>query len=245
MSAHPVPEPPVPVPGPAPVAEPPTPVRTLAEGLFIVFEGGDSAGKTTQVRALARWLAEQGIAFRLTHEPGDSWLGGEIRRLVLSPDSGPISPRAESLLYIADKAQHVVEVVRPALERGEVVVCDRYVDSTIAYQAAGRNLAADDVETIARWATGDLHPDLTVLLDVDPAQAVGRLATKDRMESESDDFHRRVREGFLALARRSPERYLVLPARDSIASISRRVRERVQQMLPEAELSDPSDTMKS
>lgn len=202
-------------------------------GVFIVFEGGDSAGKTTQVRALARWLTERGIAFRTTHEPGDSWLGQQVRRLVLSPDSGPIGPRAECLLYIADKAQHVDEVVVPALKRGEVVISDRYVDSTIAYQAAGRALAAEDVETIARWATASLRPHLTVLLDVDPDQAVNRLVTKDRIESEGDDFHRRVRAAFLALAERDPEHYLVLPARDSIASISERIQARVERLLAE------------
>ena len=212
-------------------------------GVFVVFEGGDSAGKTTQVRALSRWLAERGVAFTTTHEPGDSWLGAQVRRLVLSPDSGPIGPRAECLLYIADKAQHVDEVVGPALDRGEVVVSDRYVDSTIAYQAAGRFLAADDVETIARWATGSLRPHLTVLLDVDPDHAVNRLHTKDRIEREGDDFHRRVRAGFLALAERDPEHYLVLPARDSIESISQRVRERLEPLL--AEVSVPADTMGS
>ncbi|MGO4956788.1 dTMP kinase [Luteococcus sp. Sow4_B9] len=206
-------------------------------GLFVVFEGGDSAGKSTQVRQLAGWLQQKGIAYRVTHEPGDSWLGGEIRRLVLSPDSGDITARAECLLYIADKAQHVVEVVKPALARGEVVVCDRYVDSTIAYQAAGRALPPDDVETIALWATQNLRPDLTVLLDVDPRQAVGRIAQKDRIESAGDDFHQRVRGGFLRLAERDPEHYLVLPARDSIESIARRVRERVQELLAEGDLA--------
>lgn len=214
-------------------------------GVFIVFEGGDSAGKTTQVRALSRWLAERGVPFTTTHEPGDSWLGAQVRQLVLSPDSGPIGPRAECLLYIADKAQHVEEVVGPALARGEVVISDRYVDSTIAYQAAGRSLAADDVEAIARWATGSVRPDLTVLLDVDPDQAVNRLQTKDRIESAGDDFHRRVRAGFLALAERDPEHYLVLPARDHVDAISRAIRHRVEPMLSELgeELSDRPATM--
>lgn len=208
-------------------------------GLFVVFEGGDSAGKSTQVRQLVGWLKHQQVPFLVTHEPGDSWLGGEIRRLVLNPDSGDISSRAECLLYIADKAQHVVEVVKPALERGEVVVCDRYVDSTIAYQAAGRSLPADDVETIARWATQSLRPDLTVLLDVDPSQAVNRIADKDRIESAGEDFHRRVRQGFLELAERDPDHYLVIPARDTVDSIARRVRHRVQELMT-ARAMDPS-----
>ncbi|WP_420176852.1 dTMP kinase [Luteococcus sp. OSA5] len=220
-------------------------------GLFVVFEGGDSAGKSTQVRQLAAWLREVGQAYRVTHEPGDSWLGGQIRKLVLSPDSGDITARAECLLYIADKAQHVVEVIKPALARGEVVVCDRYVDSTIAYQAAGRALPPDDVETIALWATQNLRPDLTVLLDADPQQAVKRIAAKDRIESAGDDFHQRVRDGFLRLAERDPEHYLVLPARDSIESIAQRVRERVLELIDakraqEApEVSDPSGRLDS
>ncbi|GAA1391961.1 dTMP kinase [Luteococcus peritonei] len=222
---------------------------TESAGLFVVFEGGDSAGKSTQVRQLARWLAAEQLPHRLTHEPGDSWLGQHIRTLVLDPESGDISARAECLLYIADKAQHVVEVVRPALARGEVVVSDRYVDSTIAYQAAGRNLPPDDVETIARWATQSLRPHLTVLLDVDPRQAVNRIAAKDRIEAAGEDFHRRVREGFLALAAADPEHYLVLPARDSVDSIARRVRERVSQLLEQraggdaTEMSEPSGTL--
>lgn len=219
-------------------------------GLFVVFEGGDSAGKSTQVRQLAGWLRSQGVAHRLTHEPGDSWLGRHIRGLVLDPASGDICARAECLLYIADKAQHVVEVVRPALARGEVVVSDRYVDSTIAYQAAGRNLPPDDVETIARWATQSLRADLTVLLDVDPRLAVNRIAAKDRIEAAGEDFHRRVRDGFLALAQADPEHYLVLPARDSVESIALRVRERVQALLEARQmepqnLSGPSGTLEA
>lgn len=209
----------------------PLPTATPRRGVFVVFEGGDSAGKSTQVRRLARHLTERGVRHVLTHEPGDSWLGQEVRRLVLSPDSGDITARAECLLYIADKAQHVVEVVRPALERGEVVVCDRYVDSTIAYQAAGRDLPAAAVEAIARWATADLRPDLTVLLDADPRQAVSRIVEKDRIEQAGEDFHQRVRDGFLELASRDPQHYLVLPARDSIESIAERVAARVDELL--------------
>lgn len=216
-----------------------------SNGLFVVLEGGDSAGKSTQVRQLAGWLQRSGHPYVVTHEPGDSWLGAQVRRLVLSPDSGDITARAECLLYIADKAQHVVEVVRPALARGEVVVCDRYVDSTIAYQAAGRNLPPDDVETIALWATQSLRPDLTVLLDVDPSQAVSRIADKDRIEGAGDDFHRRVRQGFLRLAERDPEHYLVLPARDSIESIAARIQQRVQQLLDERAVAAGQDGLQS
>lgn len=207
------------------------------DGLFVVFEGGDSAGKSTQTRLLAHELREQGIAHLVTREPGDTWLGAEIRKLVLDITSGDITPRAEALLYSADKAQHVDEVVIPALRRGDVVISDRYVDSTLAYQGAGRVLHADDLEAIARWATGNLRPDLTVLLDADPLDAVHTKQGLDRLESAGGEFHQRVRQFFLDLAARDPEHYLVLPARDSIESLAQRIRDRV------LELSRARDTI--
>ena len=205
-------------------------------GVFVVFEGGDGAGKSTQVGLLAAWLAEQGIAHRVTFEPGDTWVGGRIRQLVLARDAGPISPRAESLLYAADKAQHVDEVVTPALLAGEVVISDRYVDSTLAYQGAGRRIDLAELELLARWATRDLRPNLTVLLDVDPDDAVHTKAEPDRLESAGRDFHRRARELFLELAAKDPERYLVLPARESRESIAGAVRERLLPLLRDAGL---------
>lgn len=205
-------------------------------GAFVVFEGGDGAGKSTQCRMLGQWLAEAGVSHRLTHEPGDTWLGQQVRRLVLGNDSGPISPRSEALLYAADKAQHVDEVVLPALERGEVVISDRYVDSTLAYQGAGRRVDPDGLERVARWATADLRPDLTVLLDVDLAQGVQAKADLDRLESAGADLHERARHLFCDLAAADPERYLVLPARDSRESIARRVRHRLQPLLAAAGL---------
>lgn len=196
-----------------------TPVGAAAEtsashrGLFIVLEGGDHTGKTTQFDLLTAWLAREGIDHVGTREPGGTWLGGRLRELVLDPGSGDISPRAEALLYAADKAQHVSEVVRPALERGAVVVSDRYVDSMIAYQGGGRELPVDAVERLARWATGGLLPDLTVLLDLSPERGVATIGRKDRIESAGHLLHVRAREAFLALADRDPGRYLVLPAR--------------------------------
>lgn len=200
-------------------------------GLFVVLEGGDGAGKSTQARLLGQWLTEQGVDHRLTHEPGDTWLGQHVRRLVLGRDSGAIGPRAEALLYAADKAQHVDEVVLPALAAGQVVVSDRYVDSTLAYQGAGRRVPTDGLEQVARWATQDLRPDLTVLLDVEPAQGVHAKAELDRLESAGADLHERARRLFCDLAAADPERYLVLAARDSRGQIAARVRERLWPLL--------------
>ena len=207
-------------------------------GLFIVFEGGDSAGKSTQVAWLAAALEQAGVPHVVTFEPGGTWLGQRLRGLVLDPSSGDISPRAEALLYIADKAQHVREVVEPALEAGTVVVSDRYTDSVIAYQGAGRELRVDEVERLVAWATGGLRPDLTVLLDADPSQAVATIERKDRLEGAGADLHERAREQFLRLAARDPQRYLVLPARSGRAGLARAVRERLAGL--GLELSEPS-----
>ncbi|CAG7571703.1 dTMP kinase [Barrientosiimonas humi] len=197
-----------------------------SRGVFVVLEGGDGAGKSTQQRLLADWLAESGAEVVLTREPGGTPLGEQIRALLLHGDH--VAARAEALLFAADRAHHVETVVRPALERGAVVVQDRYLDSSVAYQGAGRDLAADDVRRLSLWATHDLRPDLTVLLDVPPqVGAERRGGVHDRLEREGADFHERVRRGFLDLAEAEAHRYLVvdasLPA-DEIAGI---VRERV------------------
>lgn len=216
------------------------------KGVFVVFEGGDGVGKTTQAALLADWLRRQGREVVLTYEPGDSAVGQGIRTLVLDPAIGSVAPRAEALLYAADKAQHVHEVVLPALSGGANVVCDRYVDSMLAYQGAGRVLQRDEVEAVARWATAGLTPDLTVLLDVEPSRAVAGKQRKDRLEAEEDDFHQRVRRGFLDLAAREPRRYLVLPARDDRETIARAVRHRVQRLLAaSADMSASTATMDS
>jgi dTMP kinase len=201
-------------------------------GLFVVFEGGDAVGKSTQVRALVEWLTAQGVPVVQTFEPGDTPVGATIRRAVLDPATGDLSPRTETLLYAADKAQHVAEVVRPALAAGSVVVCDRYVDSMLAYQGAGRVLSVDEVAAVARWATEDLRPHLTVVLDLDPGQAVAGKAEKDRLEAAGDHLHQRARAFFLALAEADPAHYLVLPARLPITEIAERVRDRVRPLLP-------------
>ncbi len=199
--------------------------------MFIVLEGGDGAGKTTQLRRLERWLSEAGYDVVVTFEPGDTALGATIRRLVLDPSSGDVSPRAEAMLYAADKAQHVHEVVVPALARGSVVVCDRYVDSMVAYQGAGRVLDAGEVRQLAEWATGGLVPDLTVVLDVPIAQAVGTKAELDRVEAAGTDFHERVRQHFIDLAAADPDRYLVVPGREGRDTIEAAIRAEVERRL--------------
>ncbi len=198
-----------------------------ATGVFVALEGGEGTGKSTQARLLRTWLGEEGYDVVLTHEPGDTPVGQSVRGIVLDPETGAISDRTEALLYAADKAEHVHALVRPALDRGAVVVTDRYVDSTLAYQGAGRTLVVAEVERIAHWATDDLRPHLTVLLDLDPEAGLSRFQGRDRIEQESLDFHRRVRQAFLQLASARSERYLVVdasrPAEDVAAEIRRRL----------------------
>jgi dTMP kinase len=203
-------------------------------GLFITFEGGDGTGKSTQVRLLTQWLAEQGRAVVSTREPGGTEVGTALREIVLH-HRGEVDPRAEALLYAADRAQHIGTLVRPALERGDVVVQDRYIDSSVAYQGAGRVLDAAEIKRISLWATGDLVPDLTVLLDLPGDVARARLAkeqkTFDRLENEHDDFHERVRDGFLQLAADEPHRFLVVDATQEIDQIAHVIRDRVGALL--------------
>jgi dTMP kinase len=190
--------------------------RLSKGGMLIALEGGEGSGKSTQAARLAEWLTERGVAVTVTHEPGATDFGVRIRKILLDSPDGSLTPRAEALLFAADRAHHVDTVIRPALDRGDVVITDRYVDSSLAYQGAGRALAMEDVRRLSRWATGGLRPDLTVLLDIDPevglqrARAAGR--GRDRVERESLEFHQRVREGFLALADSAPDHYLVVDA---------------------------------
>lgn len=203
-------------------------------GVFVCFEGGEGSGKSTQSHLLAEWLRDEGYAVRLTFEPGDTEVGREMRRIVLSPETGELSDRTEALLYAADKAEHVDTVVRPALARGEVVITDRYVDSTLAYQGAGRSLDVRELEWIARWATSDLRPHLTVVLDLEPEHGLGRFEERDRIEQESVEFHQRVRDAFLAMADVDPGHYMVLDARESVDDLARAVRHRVVPLLRQA-----------
>jgi dTMP kinase len=214
--------------------QPPAPEVAARRGLFIALEGGEGAGKTTQARLLAIWLREQGYDVITTREPGATKVGMRLRAVLLDTAHAGLSARAETLLYAADRAEHVASVINPALDRGAVVVTDRYVDSSLAYQGAGRKLPAAEVARVNQWATGGLVPDLTVLLDMPPAHGLGRRArSADRLEAEPLDFHERVRSGFLALARAEPQRYLVLDASRPAAELSREIQERIRDMLPD------------
>jgi dTMP kinase len=203
-------------------------------GVFVCFEGGEGAGKSTQTRTLEGWLRAQGYSVRLTFEPGDTVVGRRVREIVLDPATGDLSDRTETLLYAADKAEHVETVVLPALERGEVVITDRYVDSSLAYQGAGRVLDLAEVERVQRWATRGLRPHLTVVLDLEPEQGLGRFAERDRIEAESVEFHVRVRNAFLEMAAADPDHYLVVDARRPVEEIADEVRGRVEPLLGQA-----------
>jgi dTMP kinase len=203
-------------------------------GVFVCFEGGEGAGKSTQAGMLASALERHGLRPLLTFEPGDTAVGKELRRIVLDPATGELSDRTEVLLYAADKAEHVDTVVLPALDRGEVVITDRYVDSLLAYQGAGRSLGLDEVERVARWATRDLRPHLTVVLDVDPEHGLGRFEERDRIEGESPEFHQRVRASFLVLAAADPGHYLVVDARRPVDEIAAEVWQRLEPLLGQA-----------
>jgi len=203
-------------------------------GVFVCFEGGEGAGKSTQARMLASTLTERGLDPVLTFEPGDTAVGKEVRRIVLDPATGELSDRTEVLLYAADKAEHVDTVVLPALERGHVVITDRYVDSTLAYQGAGRTLSVEEVERVARWATSDLRPHLTVVLDLEPEHGLGRFAERDRIEGEGPEFHARVRQAFLDMAAADPDHYVVLDARGPAEEIACDVWRRVEPLLGQA-----------
>ncbi|MET9393318.1 dTMP kinase [Streptomyces sp. NPDC006624] len=207
-----------------------------ATGFFIALEGGDGAGKSTQAEALAEWIRAKGHEVVLTREPGATPVGKRLRSILLDVSSAGLSHRAEALLYAADRAEHIDTVVRPALERGAVVISDRYIDSSVAYQGAGRDLSPTEIARINRWATNGLVPHLTVLLDVDPETARERFTeAPDRLESEPAEFHARVRAGFLTLAAADAGRYLVVDAGQEPEAVTTVVRHRLDQVLPLSE----------
>jgi dTMP kinase len=202
--------------------------------VFITFEGIDGVGKSTQVELLIAHLESQGKTVCRTHEPGGTELGVEIRHLLLHR-KGEVAPRAEALLYAADRAHHVATKIRPALERGEVVVSDRYMDSSIAYQGSGRHLGFDQIRELSMFAADGLLPDLTVLLDLDATAAQARRnntgEAPDRLEREKIEFFETVRQAFLTLAAAEPKRWLVLDATESVQVMQAQIRERIASML--------------
>ena len=203
-------------------------------GVFITFEGGDGAGKTTQLQLLVSWLEDHGHSYVLTREPGGTDVGVELREIILHR-KGFLAPRAEALLYAADRAHHVHTVVRPALERGDVVVQDRFFDSSVAYQGAGRVLSETEVRDLSLWAVENLRPNLTIVLDV-PADVarVRRDSTRDvydRLEAEADDFHERVREAYRRLAKEEPERIVIIDGQLPAEQIHQQVIDRVGKLL--------------
>ncbi|MEU5339369.1 MULTISPECIES: dTMP kinase [unclassified Streptomyces] len=225
------------------------PVQVAAtKGFFIALEGGDGAGKSTQAEALAEWIRAKGHEVVVTREPGATPVGKRLRSILLDVSSAGLSHRAEALLYAADRAEHVDTVVRPALERGAVVVSDRYIDSSVAYQGAGRDLSPTEIARINRWATDGLVPHLTVLLDVAPETARERFTeAPDRLESEPAEFHARVRSGFLTLAAADPARYLVVDAGQEPESVTTVIRHRLDVVLPlsEAEIKAKEEARKA
>jgi dTMP kinase len=200
-------------------------------GSFIVFEGGEGAGKSTQEALLAQWLQSQGRTVVRTREPGGTPAGEAIRTVLLSNEYAGLTDRAEALLFAAARGEHAAQVIRPALEADAIVVCDRYLDSSVAYQGYGRDLGADYVRDLSLWATQDLVPDLTVLLDVDPQVGLSRVQSPDRLESEPIEYHQRVRRAFIDIAHADPARYLVIDASQDKDTIAEQIQTRVATLL--------------
>lgn len=197
----------------------------MRSGKFIVFEGGEGTGKSTQIRALEAWLKSQGREALVTWEPGGTDLGQRIRAILLDPTSGPMDARCEALLYAAARAEHVAKVIRPALERGAVVLCDRYWDASRAYQGAGRALGIGPIDRLNEWATQDLFPDRVYLFDLDPEAGLARAKTRnhgmlDRLEQEGMPFHEKIRQAYLFIAHSDPRRYRIIDASRTPPSIT-------------------------
>jgi dTMP kinase len=200
------------------------------KGIFIAFEGGEGTGKSTQSKMLKKWLEQEGEEVVLSREPGGTDLGQGLRKILLGHETGAISPRAEALLYAADRAHHVFSLIRPALDRGDVVITDRYFDSSIAYQGAGRVLQPNEVARISRWATESLFPTLTIIIDMPAEVGLGRLKSRDRLEAEPLAFHERVRNEFLQIASMDPERYLIVDGLQEIDEIHEQIISRVGEL---------------
>jgi dTMP kinase len=200
-------------------------------GLFIAFEGGEGAGKSTQARELAEVLRARGHEVVLSREPGGTPVGEQIRSVLLGPDSAGMGARTEALLFAAARAEHVAKLVRPARERGAVVLTDRYMDSSIAYQGVGRDLGTSQVAGLSLWGTEGMLPDLTIVLDIAHELGLSRAADPNRMEAEPDDFHCRVRQAFLDLAAQDPARYLVIDAAQAPARVGAQIADAVLDLM--------------
>ena len=195
----------------------------MKKGMFITFEGADGCGKTTQMKLLAEYLEEKGVSVVITREPGGKGLGEKVREILLNYD-GPVSDRCESFLFLADRAQNIDTIVNPAVEEGKIVLCDRHIDSTVAYQGYGRGLDIERIKMLNNIATNWRKPDLTLVFDIDVETSMKRVgAEKDRMESAGIEFHNRVREGYLEIAKQEPQRIKVIDASKSIEEIHREV----------------------
>ena len=202
--------------------------------LFIAFEGGDGAGKSTQATLLQAALKEAGHTVVVTREPGGSPIAEKIRQVVLDVAHAGLNDRAEALLFAASRAEHVAKTIRPALLRGEIVITDRYMDSSIAYQGIARGLGLDEIQNLNLWATENLVPDLTILLDVETSAGLGRVEDPNRLEEESADFHSQVRAAFLELAHLHQERYVVISASGDRHEIAAKILDAVNQKLNHA-----------
>lgn len=202
----------------------------MKKGLFITFEGADGCGKTTQLTLLDEYFNKAGRKTLLTREPGAGSLGAKIREILLNYD-GEVSPNCESFLFLADRAQHVEGMIKPALEEGTIVLCDRYTDSTLAYQGYGRELDMERIKYLNNLATSGLKPDLTIVFDVDIETSLSRVGkSKDRMESAGVDFFNRVRRGYLEIAKQEPERVKIIDSSDTIENVHRKVIELVENL---------------
>lgn len=202
----------------------------MTKGLFITFEGADGCGKTTQIELLDKYLKENGKQTLLTREPGAKGLGTKLREILLNYD-GEVSPQCESFLFLADRAQHIDCIIKPALQEGKVVLCDRHTDSTVAYQGYGRGLDLDRINMLNDIATGGLKPDLTIVFDVDVETSMQRVGKeKDRMESAGMEFFNKVRQGYLEIAKKEPERVKVINSSDTIENIHKQVMELIKEL---------------
>lgn len=203
----------------------------MSKGLFITFEGTDGCGKTTQIELLKTYLEAKGCKVILTREPGAKGLGTKLREILLNYD-GEVSSNCESFLFLADRAQHVDTLIKPAIERGEIVLCDRHTDSTVAYQGYGRGLDLEQIHMLNNLATSGLKPDITFLFDIDIETAQQRVGkSKDRMESAGMEFFKRVRQGYLEIAKSEPQRVKVLDATQKVEDISQKVIEYVNNLI--------------